>query len=184
MTTYEFRHNMQHEAAFFARKRSRESFEASKGSHRNTCCATHHDNPKRDIRMKYLPNSKLAVILLAGTLGAGLTGASATTLGGLTSQGVGADDQVVSACDSDGMTSAYTTAYSASAQTYQVTAVTFSGVAAACSAKTASLSLRNGTTNLGTTSGTITVATSSFSMTLASPVTASSVTGLSLVITG
>ena len=135
-------------------------------------------------KMKYLPNSKFGIALLAGVLGAGLAGASATTLGGLTSQGVGADDQVVSACDSDGMTSAYTTAYSAAAQTYQVTAVTFSGVAAACSAKTASLSLRNGTTNLNTTSATITVASSSFTVTLSSAVTASSVTGLSLLITG
>ena len=61
----------------------------------------------------------------------------------------------------------------------------FTGVAPACTAKAASLSLRNGVTNLGTTNvASITVATSAFSITLGAPVTASSVNGLSLIISG
>ena len=126
---------------------------------------------------------KVIVALLGGVLSAGLVGASAATLGGLTGGGLGADDQIVAACDTDGIAVGYTTAYSATAQTYQVTAVNFTGVAPACTAKAASLSLRNGVTNLGTTNvASITVATTAFSITLGAPVTASAVNGLSLII--
>ncbi len=148
------------------------------------CCArrTHQRSGQK---MLSLPSKKLSGVLLAAAVGAGLAGASAATLGGITSQGLGADDQVVSTCDSDGMTSAYTTAYSATAQTYQVTVVTFSGVNAACNGKSVSLTLRNGTTSLGTTTAaSITVAASSFSITLSSPIAATSINGLSLLITG
>jgi hypothetical protein len=128
---------------------------------------------------------QLFIAVLGGVLATGVVGASAATLGGLTGGGLGADDQVVAACDTDGIVSNYTTTYSATAQTYQVTAVNFTGVNAACNGKAASVSLRNGTTNLGTTAAaSITVATSAFSITLGTPVTASSVTGLSLVISG
>lgn len=128
---------------------------------------------------------RIFIAIVGGLLGMGVVGASAATLGGLTGGGLGAEDQVVAACDGDGITATYTTSYSATAQTYQVTAVNFSGVNAACNGKAASVSLRNGTTNLGTTNAaSITVATSAFSITLGTPVTAASVTGLSLVITG
>jgi hypothetical protein len=128
---------------------------------------------------------KIVVALFGGLLSAGVVGASAATLGGLTGAGLGADDAIVAACDTDGIVVAYTTAYSATAQTYQVTAVNFSGVNAACNGKAASVSLRNGTSNLGTTNvASITVATSAFSVTLGAPVSASSVNGLSLVISG
>jgi hypothetical protein len=47
------------------------------------------------------------------------------------------------------------------------------------------VTLRNGTTSLGTTNvASITVTTNAFSITLAAPVTASQVTGISLVISG
>ncbi len=128
---------------------------------------------------------KIGIALLGGVLAAGLAGASAATLGGLTGAGLGADDAIVASCDSDGIATAYTTSYNATAQTYQVTAVNFTGVNAACNGKAASVSLRNGTTNLGTTNvASITVATSAFSITLGAPVTASAVNGLSLVISG
>lgn len=120
-----------------------------------------------------------------GVLSAGLVGASAASLGGLTGASLGADDQIVAACDTDGITVAYVTGYSATAQTYQVTSVNFTAVNAACNAKAASVSLRNGTTNLGTTnSASITVAAGAFSIVLGAPITASSVNGLSLVISG
>src|SRR4051812_34517997 len=115
----------------------------------------------------------------------GVVGASAATLGGLSSGGLGAEDQIVAGCDTDGMTVGYTTAYGATAQVYQVTAVNLTGVNAACNGKAASVSLRNGTTNLGTTNvASITVATGAFSVTLGAPVAATSVNGISLVISG
>ncbi len=132
-----------------------------------------------------MKRKKVFVAVMGGVLSMGLVGASAATLGTLSGAGLGADDQVVAGCDTDGVTVGYTTAYSAAAQTYQVTAVNFTGVNAACNAKAASVSLRNGTTNLGTTSvASITVAANAFSVTLGAAVTASSVNGLSLVISG
>jgi len=88
-------------------------------------------------------------------------------------------------CDADGITVGYTNTYSATAQTYQVTAVNFTAVNAACNGKAASVTLRNGTTNLGTTNvASITVATSAFSVTLGAPVAATSVNGISVIISG
>ena len=132
-----------------------------------------------------MKRKKVFVAVMGGVLSMGLVGASAATLGTLGGAGLGADDQVVAGCDTDGITVGYTTAYSAAAQTYQVTAVNFTGVNAACNTKAASVSLRNGTTNLGTTNvASITVAASAFTVTLGAAVTASSVNGLSLVISG
>jgi hypothetical protein len=129
--------------------------------------------------------SRATRAILWGALASGLIGASAATLGGLSGAGLGADDQIVASCDTNGITTAYTTSYNAAAQTYQVTAVNFTSVNAACNAKAASVSLRNGTTNLGTTNvGSITVSSNAFSITLGSPITASSIDGLSLIISG
>jgi len=125
------------------------------------------------------------IAMLVGLSIAGVVGASAATLGGLTSTGVGSDNSVVAACDTDGIAIAYTTAYSATAQAYQVSAVNFSGVNAACNAKAASVSLRNGTTGLATANvASITVTAGAFSITLTSPVAAASVNGVSLLISG
>ena len=123
--------------------------------------------------------------LVGGLLMTGVVGASAASLGGLTGSGLGSDDQIVAACDGDGITTTYTTAYNATAQTYQVTGVNFGAVNAACNGKAASLTLRNGASALGTTTvASITVAVSAFSITLVAPVAASAVNGLSLVISG
>jgi len=128
---------------------------------------------------------KVVIALLGGVSIAGVAGASAATLGGLTGGSLGSDDTVVAACDTDGIAIAYTTTYSATAQKYQVTTVNFSGVNAACSGKAASVSLRNGTTALTTqNAASITVAANAFSVTLGTPVDAGSVNGVSLVISG
>ncbi|MGZ4723478.1 MAG: hypothetical protein ACXV8L_04610, partial [Ilumatobacteraceae bacterium] len=112
-----------------------------------------------------MKRKKVFVAVMGGVLSMGLVGASAATLGTLSGAGLGADDQVVAGCDTDGITVGYTTAYSAAAQTYQVTAVNFTGVNAACNGKAASVSLRNGTTNLGTTNvASITVSASACSV--------------------
>ncbi len=129
--------------------------------------------------------SRMTKVLLGALLAMGLSGAAAASLGGLTGGSLGADDQIVASCDTDGISSSYTTAYNAASQEYRVTGVNFSGVNAACNAKAASVSLRNGTTNLGTTNAaSITVASGSFSVALGTPVSASAVNGLSVVISG
>lgn len=129
--------------------------------------------------------SRMTKVLLGALLAMGLSGAAAASLGGLTGGSLGADDQIVASCDTDGISSSYTTAYNATSQDYRVTAVNFTGVNAACNAKAASVSLRNGTTNLGTTNAaSITVASGAFSVALGTPVSASAVNGLSVVISG
>lgn len=129
--------------------------------------------------------SRVMKVGLGALLAMGISGAAAASLGGLSGGSLGADDQVIASCDTDGISSSYTTAYDAAAQEYRVTGVNFAGVNPACNAKAASVSLRNGTTNLGTTTASsITVSGNAFAMTLAAPVTAESVNGLSLVISG
>jgi hypothetical protein len=128
---------------------------------------------------------KAVIAVFAGVSIAGVAGASAATLGTLSSTSLGSGDSVVAACDTDGIGIAYTTAYSPTAQKYQVTAVNFTGVNPACTAKTASVSLRNGATELQTTSvPSITVASTSFSITLSAPADAGLVNGTSLIISG
>ena len=128
---------------------------------------------------------KAIVALLAGVSIAGIAGASAASLGGLTAGSLGSDDSVVAACDTDGIAIGYTSSYNAAAQQYQISAVNFTGVNAACTGKAASVTVRNGATALGSaTSASITVTTNAFSLTLGAPVAANLVNGVSLVISG
>lgn len=128
---------------------------------------------------------KIAVAVLAGVSVAGLAGASAASLGGLTASQVGSENAAVGACDSTGIASSYTTAYSAAAQRYQVTAVNFTNVDPACNAKAAAVTLRQGATALTSQSvPSITVTSNSFSVTLTTPVDAALVDGISIVISG
>jgi|CXWL01.1.fsa_nt_gi hypothetical protein len=130
------------------------------------------------------PRTPLVAVLVGFSV-AGVVGASAASLGGLSASSLGSDNSVIAACDTDGIAIAYTTAYNATAQEYQVSAVNFTGVNAACNAKAASVSVRNGTTNLGTAnSASITVTAGAFSITLGSPVAASAINGVSLIISG
>jgi len=69
----------------------------------------------------------------------GSVAASAATLGGVTSGSLGADVTTVAACDTDGVTLAYTTAFAAGG--YQVTSVTVSGINAACTGQNLRLAL-------------------------------------------
>jgi len=55
-------------------------------------------------QMRLFKSRKLTIAVLGGLLTAGLVGASAATLCGLSSGGLGAEDQVVAACDTDGIT--------------------------------------------------------------------------------
>ena len=63
----------------------------------------------------------------------------------------GADVGVVSSCDTDGVTVAFTNGYDATLGRYQTTAVTVSGIAAACASKALALTLKDGSgASLGT----------------------------------
>ena len=108
---------------------------------------------------------------------AGLSMASAAQLN-VTSDTVAAGTSVVAACDSDGVSVAYTTAFSAGS--YQVTGVTISGIAAGCNGRTLDFTLTNvSNTSIGT--GTATVAGTS--VTVGSlTASAAALTGIAVVI--
>jgi hypothetical protein len=124
--------------------------------------------------------------LLAGAMVFSMMIGMATSLGGLTSDRLGADDAVVAACDTDGVTTSYTNSYSATGTAgYKVGSVVVGGIADACDGDTLSVNLTgSGGTSLGEQSRTVptgagTSATVSFS---GADVLAESVTGVHVVI--
>ena len=76
--------------------------------------------------------------------------AMAASLGGITSDNLGADSAAVATCDSNGVSTAYTTAYDATDGRYEVTAVTVSGIDNACDGKSIAVTL---TTSAGASVG-------------------------------
>lgn len=124
-----------------------------------------------------------SIAVLGGIAVAGTVGAAAASLGGLSSSSLGSDDAIVASCDSDGIVVAYTTAWDATDQRYEVSAVSFSSVAAACNGLAYSATLSNGSTALATASGTVSLTSGAFSAAV-SGVAATAVVGTSLVISG
>lgn len=122
--------------------------------------------------------------VLGALIAAALVSASAATLGGLTSHTLGANDSVVAACDTDGIGINYTYAYNVTSQWYDVTAVNFTGVNAACDTLDASVSLAGAGALLTTqASAGIAVVTGGFTITLGTAVQAELVDHAALVIT-
>jgi hypothetical protein len=81
--------------------------------------------------------------LLAGLTVFGTTFAFAATLGGVTSGAVGANSAVVAACDSDGVTTSYDSAWDAADERYEVSDVTVLGVSDSCDGGTLKVSLQD-----------------------------------------
>jgi hypothetical protein len=117
---------------------------------------------------------------IAGLTVFGAVFASAASLGGITSGQVGADDAAVTSCDTDGVTTAYTTSWDATDDRYEVTTVTVSGIAVACATKTLSVSLTDGTNQIG--SGTGTVVGTSLAVTMSPSASAEATTGVHVAI--
>ena len=135
-----------------------------------------------------MPAKKLVFASLFGLTLFGTAMGSAASLGGISADGLGADDTIVASCDTDGVTTSYTTAYSASGTAgYKVATVTVSGLNNACDgdaievrltgASNASLETINKTveTDAGSTSTTLNFTTSTL---------AESVTGVHVVVSG
>jgi hypothetical protein len=127
----------------------------------------------------------MGLAILAGSVTFGLVGASAATLGGITSKTLGADATTVASCDTDGVALAFTNAYVAASGTYQTTAIRLSGINPACAGKALSLTVRNAS-NAAIGTGSIAALTTSTAQTvaLATPVSAATVAGVAIVITG
>src|SRR5688572_11916526 len=72
----------------------------------------------------------------------GAVAGSAASLGGITSQGLGADATIVAACDTDGVGTTYTTAYNTTGSAgYKVATVTVTGLNDACDGDTIEVNL-------------------------------------------
>ncbi|CAN5238304.1 hypothetical protein BH20ACT16_BH20ACT16_09470 [soil metagenome] len=126
--------------------------------------------------------------VLGGVLAFAIVVGSAASLGTFTSDGLGAATTAVASCDSDGVSSSYTTTYSATAPVgYRVGTVTIAGIAAACDLKSMSITL-TGDSNVSLGEqvvSSISVVAGATTVSFASSnVLAASVTGIHVVITG
>ncbi len=96
--------------------------------------------------------------ILAGLTVFGGVFAMASSLNGITSGSVGADDAVVASCDGDGVTTTYASSWDATDKRYEVTSVTVGGINNTCDAKTLNVSLTDSSgAQIG--SGSVTVPT-------------------------
>lgn len=85
---------------------------------------------------------RLIIGLIVGVVVFATAFGMAASLGGLTSDSLGADDQTVGTCDSNGVSTSYTTDYSSAAPAgFKVVAVTVSGIANTCDGKTIEVAL-------------------------------------------
>ena len=124
---------------------------------------------------------KRVAIAVVGASALGLGVASAATLGGLTSSSLGANETVVAACDTDGVTIAYTNAYDAATGKYRTMSATIGGMAPACTGKNLSVTLKDGTgASLAAASTAVTGATQAVNVAAA----ADAVAGAAVVISG
>jgi hypothetical protein len=127
--------------------------------------------------------SKRRRILAAVAAGAAFTGvlASAASLGGITAQSLGADVTTVASCDPNGVTLAYTTAYSGGV--YKVTGVTVAGIAAGCNTFGIKVTLGDASnTSLGEATGV--VGGTSVVLAFGTPISANPVTNAAVIISG
>lgn len=124
------------------------------------------------------------VAVLAFALVAGM----AASLGGVTSTGLGADDTVVASCDTDGVTTDFTTAYTTTpAAGFEVGDVTVAGIADACDGDTMTVTLTGaGNAALGEVTQAVPVGAAFTNMLDFSgeDVLAEAVTGVHVVISG
>jgi hypothetical protein len=123
--------------------------------------------------------------ILAGLTVFGGVFAMASSLNGITSGSVGADDAVVASCDTDGVTTSYTSAWDATDERYEVTGVTVTGINNNCDAKTLSVSLTD-VSGAQIGSGSVTVPTDALaftaSVTLSTAASAELTTGIHVAI--
>lgn len=134
-------------------------------------------------------NRRTLIGVVLGVLVFSVVVASAASLGGITSSSLGADDAAVSSCDTNGVTTSYTTTYTATAPAgYKVGNVTVGGIADACDGQTLSVTL-TGAASAPLAQSTQTVPTSAGVFTAVldfsgDSVAAESVTGVSVVVAG
>ena len=138
-----------------------------------------------------ISKKRIALMLVAGGATLGVVGASAASLGGITTPSLGAENSAVTACDTDGVTIAFAPAYDNAVATGYYTAgtVTVSGMNAACTGKKMEIRLKDTASGLdtvaaSTVAGGVAIAGASqgFAVSSPSPIDAKAVNGISLTI--
>lgn len=129
------------------------------------------------------PRKRALFAVVCGLATFGIVGASAASLGGITSDSLGADVGVVASCDTDGVVVDYVNSYNATSGSYETTSVNVSSIDAACNGDAIALTLKNGAdVSLG--NGTATVAAGAATITLGTAADAAAVAGVAVVIDG
>ena len=127
---------------------------------------------------------RTGIAVLAALLVFGGVLAMAASLGGITSTEVGADNTALASCDTNGVSTTYTTAWDGTDDRYEISTVTVSGVADACDGQTLSVSLTDASNNqIG--SGSVAIPTSvatSFGVSLSTAASAKDSTGVHVLI--
>jgi hypothetical protein len=126
---------------------------------------------------------RVLLAVLFGSLVYTIALASAATIGTVTDSGIGAGNTVVASCDTDGVNTAYTTAYSASTPGYNVTAVNVTNINAACNGKAISVTVAKSDGSTPAT-GTSTVASGAANNIAVSPAIPASNAGQVYVVIG
>lgn len=125
--------------------------------------------------------------VLGGVLAFALVVGAAASLGGLTSTSLGANDSVVASCDTDGVTSSYSTVYNTTTSAgFKVNDVTVGGVASACADTSMTVTLSGAAdASLGSvTQAMPATGTTNVLNFVSANVKAEDVTGVHVVITG
>lgn len=128
---------------------------------------------------------RLLLGLAAGAVAFSTVFAMAASLGGINGAGLGADSGSTTACDTDGVSTTWVTAYDATDARYEVTDVTVTGINNACDGETIEVTVTN-SANAALGSGTLTIPTDSGStqvtVTLSAAVSAENLTGIHVLI--
>lgn len=128
-------------------------------------------------RKRYVIAAVVAGVAMVGAM------AMAASLGGITSDNLGADSSVIASCDTDGVTTTFTVAYDAVDARDEVTVVTVDGVAAGCAGQTMTITLTD-SGDAVLDSATATAVSGSNAVSTSSPPDAELVENVHIVITG
>jgi uncharacterized membrane-anchored protein len=103
--------------------------------------------------------NRLIIKLLAAATVFSAAFAMAASLGGITSNKLGADDAAVASCDTDGVTTAYTSSWDTTDKRYEVSSVTVSNVSDTCDGQTLQVTVAD-SSNVQLGEGTLAIPTS------------------------
>lgn len=134
-----------------------------------------------------MPKRRTLLAVLGGIIVCSLVVAAAASLGGITSSSLGADDSVVASCDTNGVTTAYSTTYNTTSTAgFKVNDLTVGGIDDACDGLTMTVTLTGAANaSLGSASQAVPTGagTTNVISLIGQSILAESVTGIHIVIT-